>query len=126
MINFFWLLLKDWLDSFDGRGERGFMRSREWPKARRAHLEKEPFCRWCGRKHFLNVHHIQPFHLNPALELDENNFITLCEGGIVSVVGLRKYANCHFRKGHESNWKDCNPRVREECEEHDKKKETSA
>ena len=123
MVNWLWLLYKDWLDRREVSRERGLTRSRDWPKVRREHLEKEPFCRWCGRKHFLNVHHVQPFHLNPTLELDESNFITLCEGSIVSVVGLRKYSNCHFRKGHLGNWKGYNPKVKEECELHDQKKE---
>lgn len=53
-------------------------RSPRWPAVERAHLKKEPFCRVCTCKEGLQVHHKQPFHLFPELELVEANLITLC------------------------------------------------
>jgi hypothetical protein len=74
------------------------------------HLEKEPACQWCGGTVRLQVHHVTPFHLAPALELDDFNLITLCEGG--------GYLNCHFIHGHNGDWKSFNDQVREECRDH--------
>jgi len=66
-------------------------RSSRWPEVRRAHLEKEGWCRACGATKDLEVHHIEPFHLTPDRELDPSNLITLCE---------RMFHQCHLRKGH--------------------------
>lgn len=52
----------------------------------------------CGGRDRLEVHHIRPFHLYPALELDPANFVTLCEA-------LRE---CHLQVGHLGNWFDWN------------------
>lgn len=61
---------------------------------------------YCGNEKNLEVHHIQPFHLQPELELDQSNLITLCEA-----IG----ADCHLRQGHLGNWKGCNPNIRQVC-----------
>lgn len=79
-----------------------FKRSALWPALRRAHLLSEPYCRACGRRVRLNVHHIEPVHVRPDLELDSGNLITLCEGDAV---------NCHLLFGHLMNWKCWNPDV---------------
>jgi 5-methylcytosine-specific restriction endonuclease McrA len=84
----------------------GNKRSDQWPKVRAAHLLKENWCRNCGTINRLEVHHVQPFHLHPELELDPTNFITLCED---STDG----AECHLKVGHLGNWKNFNPQVRE-------------
>ena len=55
----------------------------------------------CGATTFLEVHHIRPFHLFPALELDPTNFITLCEGR----------EECHFNVGHLRNCATYNPHL---------------
>lgn len=80
-------------------------RSSQWPKVRLAHLKKEPVCQACGSKLKLEVHHILPFHLFPAKELDPANLITLCEGDVV---------NCHILFGHLRLWESHNPAVRED------------
>jgi hypothetical protein len=82
-------------------------RSPEWPRVRRAHLEKEPVCQWCGGSTELQVHHIQPFHLAPALELDPENLITLCE---------KKGTDDHLEHGHLGDFKNFNPQIRQQCE----------
>ena len=83
----------------------GAKRSDKWPAVRKAHLVKEPFCQWCGGTKNLEVHHMHPFHLNPSLELDDSNLITLCE-----CVG----AECHLHHGHLDNWKGFNPTIASE------------
>lgn len=86
----------------------GKRRSPQWPKVRRAFLKKHPHCFVClGTKH-LNVHHKLPFHLDPALELDETNLITLCEG--------KKTVNCHLIFGHWGDFAEkYNPHVVEDA-----------
>jgi 5-methylcytosine-specific restriction protein A len=56
-----------------------------------------------GGKDHLEVHHVRPFHLNPALELLPTNFITLCES---------PGRDCHCAIGHLMDWKAFNPTVR--------------
>lgn len=90
----------------------GTPRSGHWPKVRSEHLKKEPICQVCGSKDNLNVHHIQPYHLNPSLELDPDNLITLCEGPPV---------NCHILFGHFLKWVSFNPNVRVDCATFQKK-----
>jgi hypothetical protein len=75
-------------------------RSPHWPAVRRAHLEKHPTCSACGGKRLLQVHHMRPFHLEPALELDPRNLITLCTWKL-----------CHFELGHGDDWTAFNPKV---------------
>jgi hypothetical protein len=91
---------------------RGLGRSHEWWKYRRKHLQEEPRCQWCLSAKRLEVHHEQPFHEHPEKELDDNNLITLCEGG--------SGENCHFIHGHGRNWKSSVPTVREDCNGHQK------
>lgn len=81
-----------------------------WARVRRQHLEREPACAACGRSGDLEVHHIQPYHLRPELELDDGtngldgNLVTLCADP------------CHFVHGHLLSWKRSNPSVREDCQ----------
>ncbi len=95
-------------DFFKGKGVH--LRSPEWSKVEKEHLKNEPECQWCGATERLQVHHVMPFHLAPALELDPKNFITLCEEG--------GYLNCHLFHGHNGDFKSFNDKVREECMEH--------
>lgn len=81
-------------------------RSSHWPAIRRAHLAIEGWCRGCGRISNLEVHHCEPFHINPFRELDPTNLITLCEA-----IGHQ----CHLKLGHLGNWRKVNPAVREQC-----------
>jgi 5-methylcytosine-specific restriction endonuclease McrA len=87
-------------------------RSSRWPKVRAEFVRLNPVCAACGGGKELNVHHIEPFHRKPELELDPGNLITLC----------REH---HFFVGHDPdgpwepkrpNWSASNPQVRQHCE----------
>lgn len=70
-------------------------RSSHWHALQKAHLEKEPFCRWCGGVDDLQVHHILPVHVCKERELDPTNLITLC---------MAPGRECHFVHGHLGGW----------------------
>lgn len=78
-------------------------RSWKWKEVRKNHLKIESFCQACGKTEDLEVHHIEPVHLNPAKELDPNNLITLCS------------KNCHFMFGHLMDYKSWNTNVVADC-----------
>jgi hypothetical protein len=78
-------------------------RSPEWPKVRKTHLEANPKCAACGNIKRMQVHHMDPYHLDPARELDPKNLISLCMGPL----------ECHLRIGHGDDFKAYNPRVRD-------------
>lgn len=86
---------------------QGKRRSSRWSTVRREHLEKQPFCQACGGTEKLEVHHINPFHLHPELELAPGNLITLCE---------KRGHDCHFVFGHFHNWSLYNPVVIQDAE----------
>jgi 5-methylcytosine-specific restriction enzyme A len=88
-------------------------RSDKWPAVRKAYLKDHPNCVVCGGTKKIEVHHQQPFHLHPALELDPSNFISLCEGA--------HDVNCHLFVGHLGNFKGYNPDVEKDAEEWAKK-----
>ena len=79
-------------------------RSPKWRATRKRFLAKNPECAACGARRGLQVHHVEPFHLNPGRELDVTNLITLCE----YVGGLE----CHELLGHGDHWKCYVPDVR--------------
>ena len=76
-------------------------RSPRWPIARDACLKIHRNCCACGSVKRLQVHHVEPFHLRPELELDLANLMVLCMGP----------NECHFRIGHGSDFKAFNPHV---------------
>lgn len=78
-------------------------RSGHWRSKRAQHLRSQPRCAACGCKDNLTVHHIIPFHIEPELELEDTNLITLCENS----------GNCHLMIGHLKDWKAYNPHVRQ-------------
>lgn len=86
-----------------GQTDDLFGRSGRWATVRKQHLEREPACAACGRAKELEVHHIQPYHEHPELELDPGNLITLCADP------------CHLVHGHLLNWKRSNEAVREDA-----------
>jgi len=92
------------------KGKPAVLRSPRWHAVEKQHLKDEPVCQWCGGVDRLQVHHITPFHLAKALELDPWNLITLCEDGGDS--------NCHLIHGHLGNWRNFNPSVRAQCTAH--------
>jgi hypothetical protein len=83
--------------------DRG-LRSPRWSAVQKAHLRFEPKCQWCGTRLVLQVHHVIPFHVDPTKELDPKNLITLCER-----------RRCHLKRGHNGNFREYNPIIREEC-----------
>jgi len=62
----------------------------------------------CGGKEKLEVHHLQPFHIKPDLELDPNNLITLCESKNHGI-------NCHLFIGHLGNYKSINDTAQQDA-----------
>jgi hypothetical protein len=83
-------------------------RSGKWPKVRADHLKLHPTCAACGSTKTLEVHHIEPFHLDTTKELDPNNLITLCESTSNGVI-------CHLFIGHAGDYKAYNPNVVEDA-----------
>lgn len=82
-------------------------RSPEWAKVRKAFVKAHPVCEICGTSKDLQVHHVKPFHVDPSLELDPNNLVTVCTS---------KYwgFNCHLKVAHGGNFQWENPWVRED------------
>jgi hypothetical protein len=74
-------------------------RSGRWPAVRADYLREHRTCEACGVKAAV-VHHVFPFHEYPERELDRANLIALCRG-------------CHLTVGHDGNWREWNPCVRE-------------
>ena len=52
------------------------------------------------------MHHVIPVHVDGERELDENNFIVLCQN---------RTLNCHFLFGHLLNWSKYNQDVRKDA-----------
>lgn len=80
-------------------------RSPHWPAVEKAHKKANPTCAACGSRTLVQVHHCQPFHLHPELELDPANLISAC----MSV------NECHLRICHGDSFKMWNPDVRKDC-----------
>jgi 5-methylcytosine-specific restriction enzyme A len=78
-------------------------RSPKWRSIRNKHIKENPTCAACGRDNKLEVHHIEPVHLNPDRELDPTNLITLCGDP------------CHLLFGHLMNFKSYNREVVQDC-----------
>lgn len=91
-----------------GKHPKEAARSGKWRAVRAAYLKKHPRCFVCLGTKKVEVHHIFPFHLHPARELDPNNLITLCEKEGAS-------GSCHLRFGHLDNFKSVNVNVREDA-----------
>lgn len=82
-------------------------RSPEWPRVEKQALAAHPACEACGSTVRRQVHHCQPFHLHPELELDLSNLIVLCMGA----------NECHLKIGHGDNFRAYNPAVRADAAE---------
>ena len=85
----------------------GLPRSSEWRVVREKWLKDHPQCAVCGSTKDVVPHHIVPFHVDPSLELDLNNLITLCE---------TKSFNCHLFFGHFKHWTRSNPNIKIDAE----------
>lgn len=82
-----------------GKFIRGAYRSSKWNQVRKQHLLENPNCIVCGKTDKLEVHHIEPVHINSDRELDPENLATLCA------------SPCHLVFGHLFNWKKYNKDV---------------
>ena len=89
-------------DLIKGKAPLGAKRSRFWAGVRAEHLVDFPRCEVCGGKAKLSVHHIQPFHTHPSLELVPANLMTLCES-------KKRGIHCHLLIGHLGNFRKINP-----------------
>lgn len=81
-----------------------FTRASGWSKVRKTHLKINGFCKNCGKRKNLQVHHKVPFHVKPDWELEPANLITLCSN-----------PRCHLDKGHLGNFKSWNENVEFDC-----------
>ena len=86
----------------------GAERSPMWRKVRSEHLKKFPNCAVCGGTETLEIHHKLPFHLDPKLELDPKNLITLCESGRNGIV-------CHRGIGHLGSYQSYNKDIEKDA-----------
>jgi 5-methylcytosine-specific restriction endonuclease McrA len=78
-------------------------RSSKWSSVRKDFLKKNPKCSACGKTNDIEVHHIVPVHINPELELNQENLIALCG------------KNCHIIFGHLMDFRSWNKDVIEDC-----------
>lgn len=78
-----------------------------WKPTRADWIEKHPRCAFanCRSSGPFEVHHVLPFAEFPAHECDTGNLITLCRGG----------PNHHLWVGHQGNFRESNPNVRDDC-----------
>ncbi len=81
----------------------GSVRSPKWSEIRNKWVKENPLCAVCSTKKDCEVHHVQPYHLHPDLELNPQNFITLCRPH-------------HYIFGHFMNWSSFNKDVRADAE----------
>jgi len=95
-------------DVVKGKAKLFSRRSPKWPSLRKSFLETHGSCAACGCTEFLEVHHIEPFHENPFLELSMDNLITLCD--------KPGKDNCHLTVGHLGSFRKKNLSVREDAE----------
>lgn len=91
------------LDVLQGKAPPFKRRSPRWKYVRDEHLKKNPFCAVCGGVKKLRVHHKIPYHVDPTLELDASNLVTLCENS--------RSFNCHLVVGHVLSYKRWNPTI---------------
>ena len=87
----------------------GIARSPLWPRVQRAYLAENGLCAVCSSNSTIQIHHVMPFHLchlvyRGDLELDERNFIPLCE---------ESGNNHHLLLGHLGNFESYNQGGRE-------------
>ena len=76
-------------------------RSPEWRTVSHNKVAVVKQCEICGSVDRLQVHHIQPFHSFPELELEPTNLVVLCMGK----------NECHLLCGHGGSFKSYNPKI---------------
>lgn len=84
-------------------------RSPKWSSIRKQHIKNNPCCAACGKCNKVEVHHIEPVHINEDRELDPINLITLCDNP------------CHIVFGHLMNYKSWNSSVVDDCKSYKSK-----
>jgi 5-methylcytosine-specific restriction endonuclease McrA len=86
-------------------------RSPEWRAVEKHKVATQGTCEICGSTKRLQVHHVEPFHVEPDKELDPSNLVVLC----------MDTNECHFRVGHGGGqghgWRGWNPKIREHIAE---------
>ncbi|APB99005.1 HNH endonuclease [Polynucleobacter asymbioticus] len=110
-------IIKRIKDAVNGKAPLSAKRSGKWPSVRKHFLAINPACAVCGGFKKIEVHHKNPFHLHPELELDSSNLITLCEEDTNGV-------NCHLLFGHLGNFKSLNKTVVKDAATWNKKIQT--
>jgi len=85
----------------------GVRRSSKWPAKRRQVLERFRACAVTGITTELEVHHIQPFHLFPELELVDY---------VKRVLTEHASFNAHFWIGHLGDWKSYNEHIKSDAD----------
>lgn len=80
-------------------------RSPKWPAVEHAFRKDHPACVACHGIDHVQVHHKQPFHLHPELELEPSNLISLCMGP----------NECHLVIGHGDSFRCWNPNVEKDA-----------
>jgi len=94
-------MVKTIIEKIKGKIPKNKKRSSKWRTVRKNFIKENPTCAACGSKKKIEVHHIQPFHSHPELELEESNLMTLCEN--------KKYGICcHQLIGHRGNYRKIN------------------
>jgi len=107
----------------DDKHDHGTPRAPDWPTYRKhwihgspkAGVSPHPTCASCGSKVGPQVHHKVPFQQNRALELDYNNYITLC-ASIADEDG-KPGRICHLDVGHAGSFHRWNPNVEADAAE---------
>jgi len=79
-------------------------RASGWSALSRKYREENPHCAVCGTLQNVEVHHVIPYHIDPQLELQEFNLISLCR-------------HDHFLFGHLGSWHSYNREVRADAAE---------
>lgn len=96
-------IMKKLLSNLFGKQLRFATRSPKWSSIKKNFLKENPCCAACGNCKKIEVHHIEPVHINPDKELDVSNLITLCD------------SPCHLLFGHLFSYKSWNPNVVDDC-----------
>jgi hypothetical protein len=93
--------------------KHGIARSPHWEHFKEEYEKTHPKqCAYCGSTHKVQLHHCEPFHLDPSRELDPTNMIWLCE---------ESPSDHHLKIGHLGDFKKFNPNVVEDCRMNEQK-----
>ena len=79
-------------------------RSSRWPALERRTKKSVGACEACGSKKGLQLHHVQPYHLRPDLELEPSNLMVFC----MAVLGWE----CHLYLAHAGSFRGYNASIR--------------